>query len=362
VYSTLRSLLKNSFFTDKIGDRKHVILEMLHSCSPPANKESVLKSFRDTNGTIRILVATIAFGMGVDCKGVHRTVHFGPPKNIESFVQETGRAGRDGAQSISYLLYHGLLLTHVEKDIKDFIKLKDCRRKWLLKHFIDTDDTESVVSHLCCDNCSQSCTCGSPDCDKDSIAPSVFHCKEMLPGKERVVTKQQKDNIKESLTVYHKSLVIELVGEHAHGDIKSLTTLPLLIGFSDMQISQVQDNCTKLFTVDDIYNCVEIWDKKHAIKIQDVLNEVFDDVLTAVDKPIETDNEDADEDELHDLPLYEWNTIIEDDDFLDLILENLDVTELRSVDESSDMSIDTSHIDVPNAALDVLKKISFEDA
>ena len=39
--------------------------------------------------SIRILVATIAFGMGINCKAVHRIIHYGPSKNVEAFVQET---------------------------------------------------------------------------------------------------------------------------------------------------------------------------------------------------------------------------------------------------------------------------------
>ena len=57
---------------------------------------------------LQVLIATIAFGMGVNCKGVRRVIHFGPSKNIEQYVQESGRAGRDGEDSTCIILYNGL--------------------------------------------------------------------------------------------------------------------------------------------------------------------------------------------------------------------------------------------------------------
>ena len=100
VYSTLKTLLDEKMYEDPVRrDAKRVLLEILHSCSPVSNKENILESFQREDGCIRILVATIAFGMGVDCKQVHRTVHFGPAKNVEAYMQESGRAGRDGKQS-----------------------------------------------------------------------------------------------------------------------------------------------------------------------------------------------------------------------------------------------------------------------
>ena len=80
---------------------------MLHSSSPANNKERILESLQSETGCIRVLV-TIAFGMGVDCKQVHRTVHFGPTKNVEAYIQESGRAGRDRKQSTAYLLYQSV--------------------------------------------------------------------------------------------------------------------------------------------------------------------------------------------------------------------------------------------------------------
>jgi len=111
-------MIGDTIYAKNLGDKRNVLLEMLHSCSPLSNKEEVLKSFQDPKGVIRILVAPFAFGMGEDCRAVHRTVHFGPSKNLEVFVQESGRAGRDGKPSVSYLLYHGLPLNHVKKTLR----------------------------------------------------------------------------------------------------------------------------------------------------------------------------------------------------------------------------------------------------
>ncbi len=57
-------------------------------------------------GRLNLMVATKAFGMGIDKPNVRFTVHYGFPGSIESFVQEAGRAGRDRAVALNYLLYH----------------------------------------------------------------------------------------------------------------------------------------------------------------------------------------------------------------------------------------------------------------
>jgi len=124
LYSSLRALLGNDIFLTDDNDPRHVLLEMLHSCTPAGNKEAILHEFQNENSGLRVLIATIAFGMGVDCKGVSRIVHFGPSKNIEAYIQETGRAGRDGRQSVAYVIYQGLLLNHVDKHVKTMSKLR----------------------------------------------------------------------------------------------------------------------------------------------------------------------------------------------------------------------------------------------
>lgn len=121
VYTTIKILLGEKIYEDPIQeDVKRVLLEMLHSCTSAANKQDILESFQSDTGCVRILVATIAFRMGVDWKQVHQTVHFGPAKIVEAYMQETGRAGRDGKHSTAYLLYQSAQLTPVDKDIKNW--------------------------------------------------------------------------------------------------------------------------------------------------------------------------------------------------------------------------------------------------
>ena len=109
LYGMIKGMLGMDMFSGVDEDPSNALVEMLHSCTPPANKEKILLSFQSITGTIRLLIATIAFGMGVDWKGVHRVIHYGPAKIVESYIQETGRAGRDGTQSAMHILYHWIL-------------------------------------------------------------------------------------------------------------------------------------------------------------------------------------------------------------------------------------------------------------
>ena len=72
------------------------LVEMMHARTPDNVTETVLNSTADYEGHIRVLIFTIAFGMGVDAKGVQTIINFGSSRNLESYVQESGRCSRDG--------------------------------------------------------------------------------------------------------------------------------------------------------------------------------------------------------------------------------------------------------------------------
>ena len=239
-----------------------VLIEMLHSCTPEANKREILNSFQQVDGSICILVATISFGMGVDSKGVTTVVHFGPSKNVESYIQETGRAGRDGTHSNAFLFYSSLLLRHVDNDIKSHVKKKSCRREFLLSFF---EPVRSVIKpshrHLCCDNCALKCECGCTYCGVQSCYPATSNTPSPLL-KTRDVPIAKREELRSKLVSYYKEIVQSLKKSTTQeGKAKVLFAPKFLLGFSELHILQTVQHCHEIFSYSDIYNHVEIWDE-----------------------------------------------------------------------------------------------------
>ena len=77
------------------------IAAFYHGDMRASERNNVQKQF--TDGKLRIVVATIAFGMGLNKRNIRAIIHYDLPKSFESFVQEVGRAGRDGKQAYCHV-------------------------------------------------------------------------------------------------------------------------------------------------------------------------------------------------------------------------------------------------------------------
>ncbi len=93
------------YHTEPKGSPNYVVyrvVDMYTHCTHPTVKTKILEQFTSPS-PLRVVIATIAFGMGINCPDVRLIVHWGVPEDSEMYVQESGRAGRDGKISCAVL-------------------------------------------------------------------------------------------------------------------------------------------------------------------------------------------------------------------------------------------------------------------
>jgi superfamily II DNA helicase RecQ len=145
--------------------RENRLFPQFYSPQTAEMKDQILQELGRSYSKLRVVLATVAMSMGVDIPAIRNIIHIGSPRTIREYMQETGRACRDGSSSAAYLNNRDIVKNKkgISEEIRDYCHLKrSCMRKYLLD-CLDAGLTTKVrfVGHLCCRNCRSVCGCDS---------------------------------------------------------------------------------------------------------------------------------------------------------------------------------------------------------
>ena len=267
-----------AYFVNELGEcawvgrrtMKSQLFLMYHHSTSPRNKRHIEDVFRNPDSPVRVVIATTAFGLGVDVPDIHNVIHWGASRTFDGFIQEVGRAGRDGNQAYSTIYYHAIDTSVVCTDaaMRTYCinSGKKCRRDLILLH--GQRDANHVIIHThhnCCDICLDKCDCGQcpvfpahivPVATDDEIllACSTSHESGNVTSDQRVVVKEALVNLRNSLAVNNMFI-----------------NASVITGLTDSVIACIANNLHHIHCVQDIMT-EHVHDEAMAERVFETIN------------------------------------------------------------------------------------------
>ena len=209
--------------------------------------------------------------MGVNFPDVRMIVHYGPPREMEEFVQQIGRAGRDGKTSKAVLLFTGHHLRNCDQTIKDYCSTTSgCLRKLMLADFGNIDYSTITCGHDCCLHCHMDCLCeGEDGCPVTLPDLPEAQATPDSPVQGRKVSKEQRKLLGELLIDFKDKLSFGLI---------SYLNPECTTAFTSSLVKMVLKHSAFIFTKKYIMDNLPVFKRVHAVDILCMFQDVFEDI------------------------------------------------------------------------------------
>ena len=162
-YWLYESLGDLAFANTEEKTKNNLLIALFTAPSGATTKALIVKEFRSISSKCRVLVSTVAFGMGVDIPDIRRVIIWGMPKDVVTLWQEIGRAGRDQQSAIAYVFPFRPPLTFDNRQ-KIFQAEETCLRNLIMRSFHNCETYGSEDKEMCTYSCGDSCQCSHCTC------------------------------------------------------------------------------------------------------------------------------------------------------------------------------------------------------
>ncbi|XP_066264510.1 ATP-dependent helicase wrn-1-like [Branchiostoma lanceolatum] len=155
VFGWIMKELKDSgmAYTEEPHSVKNQVVDMFHGKTGAASQSRILSRFTERDSSLRCVVATVAFGMGVQVSDIRHVVHWGPSKDILSYWQEVGRCARDGEEGNAkmYVFPRSLDTRFIDARMIALVNSSQstCIRKTVLEHLFVQGMERNDLSAAC---------------------------------------------------------------------------------------------------------------------------------------------------------------------------------------------------------------------
>ncbi len=276
LYKLLLSELQHDSY-DPPGSRPDIgkrLFAMFHSRVDDDDKVKIMDNVKNPAGTCRVLFCTIAFGMGVDIPDIRTVVHYGPSSDVDDYLQEAGRAGRDGCPSNAILYnFPGCTLGHVSPAMKKYTVNEDtCRRSLLLQSFAGNHEV-NVHHHTCCDICMHTCLCATP-CSYQAVRAEVGATGISETVDDSHVMTPVRHPTAEQLQELEKRLHALKDERSSAVDVPLYVGHEIAMGFPLYIIEAVLTQAEYIASVEDLEELCLVWN--YTQEIMDIIEDVCD--------------------------------------------------------------------------------------